>query len=93
MFSKARICPRNAHSVARLIYKEIPDTEKEFLQEMHNLIREFDYAFPENLPCKCWSKIEIIIYKYIRDVKSKWKRRIIDIYTGNMFSNIEEILE
>ena len=93
MSLKTRNCSRNAAFVARSIYNEIPDTEKEFLEEMSKLIRDFDYTSPEKLPCKCWSKVEIIIYKYIRDVKKKWKQKIIDIYTGNMFSNIEEILE
>jgi hypothetical protein len=79
--------PRNAAFVASNIYDEIPTTEKEFLHEMRKLIYDLNYTSPENLPCRGWSKIEIILYKYIRDTKIKWERNIMEIYNGEIYTN------
>jgi hypothetical protein len=86
MNAKIRPCSRNAAFVASNIYDQIPTTEKDFLHDMTLLICDFNYTSPEKFPSRGWSKIEVILYKHIRDIKLKWKRKIIEIYSGECYT-------
>ena len=76
--------PRNAAIISIQILQLIPDSNKEFKEEMTTLIyKDFPYCSPELLTFPAsWHKLQDIMYKYIPVPKEEWEKKAVEIFVG-----------
>ena len=76
--------PRDAAIVACEVFQQIPDTEREFKNELITFITgDLAYRAPEMLlHPRTWKLFEIIINNHIKDTDAPWKKNCIDVYLG-----------
>lgn len=86
---------RSVLLVACQIATMIPETEKEFKQQLLNYIkRDLPYCAPEVLLMDhMWLRLEVILKRYIKDQDEPWREKIMNVYTGKNFDISSELCE
>jgi hypothetical protein len=82
--AKEEPIPRNSAVIALQILQLIPDEQKEFKNDLRNLIYgDFAYRSPEILTYPdTWIKLENVMHKYIEMPKEKWEKIVVGVYVG-----------
>ena len=82
--------PRNAALIAAQVSMLLPEEQNEFRNDLAEFIKDSAYTSPELCTSySIWMKFEFVMKKYIVDIDTDWKKKVIDLYVGNIeFENL-----
>lgn len=75
--------PRSVVAVIYQLIKEIPDSEKDLIQELKNYTDGLWNIAPELLETSTyWRPLEIILKKHIETIDTDWKKTLVKIHNN-----------
>lgn len=84
--------PRNINTVILDIIELIPEENKDFINSLNRILKNFIYTAPEMINSKhYWNELSIILNQHIKedDYNNKfWAKKIIDILMDPNYKNV-----
>jgi len=77
--------PRDSLLMVVCLLEKIPESEKEFIEELTNFYKHrLFHLAPELRKCsRTWEPFCVIFNKYITNKDEAWKKECVDIFVGN----------